>query len=221
MTTFEEFEALITALTAPINDQLPRPWITDLSNPLKAKLFIVGMNQAKGYSTERLSHSRHLDGLFNRHGESCRGIYAEMTEGSPSPTRKNTDRLRRHLAESGIADILETNVICYSTPMSADLRLARHSGGAARGSDIFRILLQHVAPRVVIAHGTGTRNELSKLLGVSLPMAPSSLVEPAPMKVGDMSVFVIPSLAPPQWNHWQPWSTEYLRAVAKAAARTL
>ena len=126
------FEEKIRELTMPINGQLPRPWMTTMTNPREAGVFIVGRNQRKGYPSRDISHQRHLDALFNRKGESCRGLYDSVTNDRPSPTRKNTDRLVCRLNRRNIHDILETNVICYSTPMSADLRKSAHDGGAGR-----------------------------------------------------------------------------------------
>lgn len=81
-----EFATAIHELTKPLNDQFPRPWMTELADPLAAKVFIVGRNQAKGFHSSRLTHRRHIDALFNRNGESCRKVYDEMTGFSPSPT---------------------------------------------------------------------------------------------------------------------------------------
>jgi hypothetical protein len=217
----DQFETVISRLVEPLNGQYPRPWMTDSTNPLSASLFIVGKNQANGYKVERLTHQRHMDSLFNRAGESCRGVYDEITGLSPSPTRMNTDRFRAVLAIEGITDILETNVVCYSTPMSSDLRLHQHTGGTVRGTDIFRALLHFVKPKVLVAHGSGTRDTLGKLLGVTLPAPPAAPSEPLAVLVEGMSVFVIPSLAPPQWNQWSGWAKPYLTKVAKAAARAL
>ena len=143
----DNFEDRIRELTWPINRQLPRPWMTDMSNPLKADMFIVGMNQAKLYRVEEVSHERHVDALFNRNGESCRGVYDEVTGGRPSPTRRNIDGLAARLRRQGIYNILETDVVCYSTPMSGDLRDRAHVGGATKGEEIFRYLLDVIAPR--------------------------------------------------------------------------
>jgi hypothetical protein len=216
-----QFETAISQLTEPLNGQYPRPWMTDSTNPLSASLFIVGKNQAKGYGVERLTHQRHMNSLFNRAGESCRRVYDEMTGFSPSPTRVNTDRFRAVLAKEGIIGILETNVVCYSTPMSSDLRLPQHTGGTVRGTDIFRTLLHFVKPRVLVAHGSGTRDTLAQLLGAPLPAPPTTSTEPLATVVEGMKVFVIPSLAPPQWNQWSGWAESYLAKVAKAAASAL
>lgn len=221
VTGVQEFEVAISRLTEPLNGQFPRPWMTDLSDPLSANLFIVGQNQAKGYESSRLTHTRHIDALFNRAGESCRRLYDEMTGFRPSPTRQNTDRLRKVLASAGITRVLETNVICYSTPMSSDLRLPQHSGGTVRGTEIFLALLHFVKPRILIVHGAGTRDTLAALLSSSLPAPPTANTDPRPTTVGDMSIFVIPSLAPPKWNQWYGWADQYLAKVAKAAAGAL
>ena len=69
----DEFERIIAALTRPLNGQLPRPWMTDIADPMKATVFIVGKNQAKTFPESRLNHDRHMDGLFNRSGETARG----------------------------------------------------------------------------------------------------------------------------------------------------
>ena len=214
------FEDSIKQLIAPLNGQYPRPWMSDLVNPLSASLFIVGKNQAKGYRTESLSHQRHMSALFNRDGESCRSLYYEMV-GAPSPTRMNTDRFREILASAGVREILETNVVCYSTPMSSDLRLPEHTGGTVRGTEIFRYLLSSIKPKVLVAHGSGTRDVLSRLLGVALPTPPTTLTDPTPVVVKGMTVFVIPSLAPPKWNQWVGWADFYLRTVARIAAGAL
>jgi hypothetical protein len=217
----EEFEVAFSRLTESLNGQYPRPWVTELADPLSANVFIVGKNQAKGYESSRLSHKRHVDALFNRGGESCRRVYDEMTGSKPSPTRQNTDWFRKILASVGITRVLETNVVCYSTPMSSDLRLPEHRGGAPRGTEIFQALLHFVRPKVLIAHGTGTRNTLATLLGASLPAPPAENSDPHPAIVGDMTVFIVPSLAPPQWNRWHGWAEQYLAKVAKAAASAL
>ncbi|UVE16874.1 uracil-DNA glycosylase family protein [Pseudomonas sp. LS44] len=221
MTEQDEFEAAISDLTPPLNGQFPRPWMTDLTDPQKANVLIVGKNQAKGYSTENVTHERHINALFNRENESCRRLYDELTGHSPSPTRLNTNMFRSILAQAGIDRVLETNVVCYSTPMSSHLCLPRHSGGTLRGTEIFRTLLHFVKPKVIIAHGSGTRDALSALVGKPLLAPPSSLSPPQSTEVSGIRVFVIPSLAPPQWNKWSRWAEAYLAKVAEAAASAL
>ncbi len=215
------FAQAISSLTHPVNGQFPRPWMTSLSDPLSANTYVVGMNQSKGYPCERISHQRHLDALFNRSGESCRGLYEELTGGKPSRTRENIDALSRELQLKAGAKVLETNVICYSTAMSADLRLDQHSGGARRGTEIFSTLLSFGKPKVLIAHGAGTRQKLSQLLGAPLPPVPHELCSPELTKIAKMSIFVIPSLAPPAWNKWHHWSGNYLASVIQAVASVI
>ena len=157
----DRFEETIRALTQPIDGQLPRPWMTAMKNPLEAKVFIVGKNQRNRYPPEEISHERHIDGLFNRNGESCRGLYDVVTKGRPSPTRRNTDRLVERLKQHGVGNILETNVVCFSTPMSADLRVRAHVAGARKGEEIFRYLLSEIGPPVLIVHGAGTVRQVS------------------------------------------------------------
>lgn len=217
----DQFEATIARLTQPINGQYPRPWMSDLTDPLTASLFVLGKNQARGYPVDCLSHHRHLDALFNRNGESCRGLYNEITGNTPSPTRKNTDLFRSMLTANGITQVLETNVVCYSTPMSNDLRMPRHAGGSMRGTEIFEALLHWIKPKVLIAHGAGTQEMLSAALGVALPRPPTCPADPQPTAVGGVTVFVVPSLAPPKWNHWSAWAPEYLAKVATASAHAL
>ena len=212
------FTQTIASLTQPFNGQFPRPWMTSLSDPLSANVYVVGQNQAKGYPCERISHQRHLDALFNLAGESCRGLYDELTGGMPSPTRENIDGLSRELQLTAGAKVLETNVICYSTPMSADLRLDQHAGGAQLGTEIFSALLCFGKPKVLVAHGVGTRQVLSKLLGAPLPPMPQELCSPEQITIAEISIFIIPSLAQPAWNKWHNWSGEYLARVANAVA---
>jgi hypothetical protein len=135
-----KFEATIRDLTRPVNGQYPRPWMTKLTDPTSARVFIVGKNQAKGYPVERVgSHHRYLDTLFNRNGQSNRALYDLITGGQPSPTRENIDSLTTRLERLGVREVVETNVICYSTPLSTDLTLSEHRGGRERGGKSFRL----------------------------------------------------------------------------------
>ena len=218
---YKDFERGITELTRPINGQLPRPWMTRATRPEACDVFLVGKNQRHGYPSESLSHKRHVDGLFNRSGETCRGIYDEMTSGRASPTRKNTDRLVDLLSSQGVTDVLETNVICYSSPMSADLRQSKHSGGAARGEKLFRFLLGSIKPRVLIVHGAGASKKLVDLLRVELPPAPRCGDAPSHIEVIGMHIFVIPSLAPPAWNRWSGWAEKHLKRVVEMTTTCL
>ena len=209
-----QFEETIRGLTEPINGQFPRPWMTKMKNPWDAEVFVVGKNQKNGYAVNKVSHRRHLNALFNQDGESCRGLYDELTEGKPSQTRKNTDGLVAHLNKRNIHNILETNVICYSTPMSKDLNNPDHSGGTKSGEDIFRYLLAEIAPTVLIVHGAGSVKSISSILKLKQLKVPRSSDEICDLQMEKHLVIPIPSLAPPAFNKWSSWADRYLDEVA-------
>ena len=224
--TSDTFEAAIRRLTVPLNGQFPRPWMTRLQDPQQAKTFIVGRNQRHGYDIAVVgSHENHMNALFNRQGATCRGLYNRITGGKASPTRQHTDELTARLEARGVTSILETNVICYSTPMSADLSSAVHRGGRQKGSEIFQFLLDAIRPAVIIAHGSGTRTALAKTLKQALPDVPGTpgAVVSTGVSAGDhfMTVFVIPSLAPPEYNSWCGWASGYLDRLSDTVAARL
>ena len=210
----DKFEEKIRELTEPINGQLPRPWMTKLRNPLEADVFIVGRNQRNPYSEIEILHQRHLDALFNRNDESCRGLYDEVTKGKPSPTRRNIDHLAARLNQRNIHNILETDVVCYSTPMSADLRKLANAGGARKGEEIFRYLLAEIAPTVLIVHGAGSVKHISRILKMDRLEVPRSTDEIFDVQTEQHLVIPVPSLAPPAFNRWSSWSDGYLDKVA-------
>jgi hypothetical protein len=213
-----QLEATLRELTQPIIGQYPRPWMTASTNPASSQVFTVGMNQRNGFPVEAVgSHEHYMDALFNRGSETCRQIYDRLTDKA-SPTRRNTDDLVRRLAEYGVMNVLETNVICYSTPMSAHLRQSAHVGGAARGRDLFRALLDIIEPKVLIAHGSGTAKELGLVLSHRLPAPPHRPTEPIEAKVGETIVYVIPSLAPPGYNKWSSWAQAHIDRVCRRVA---
>ena len=210
----DKFEEKIRELTKPINGQLPRPWMTKMRNPLEADVFIVGRNQRHPYSEIEILHQRHLDALFNRNGESCRRLYDEVTKGEPSPTRRNMDDLAARLNQRNIHNILETDVVCYSTPMGADLRKQANAGGARKGEEIFRYLLAEIAPTVLIVHGVGSVKHISRILEMDRLKVPRSIDDIFDVQTEQHLVIPIPSLAPPQFNKWSSWSDGYLDKVA-------
>ena len=217
----DRFEERIRELTAPINGQLPRPWMTDMKNPQEADVFIVGMNQSREYPVDEITHEKHIDALFDRNGQCCRALYDEVTTGKPSPTRRNIDRLTDKLNRQGVEKILETNVICYSTPMSRNLRNLAHAEDARRGDDIFRYLLEQVQPPVLIVRGAAARKELSKIIRMDLPEIPKSVREVCDVQTGRHLVIPIPSLALPEFNKWKSWSSEFLDLVAARVSERL
>ncbi|MEW9614288.1 hypothetical protein AB3G45_10725 [Shinella sp. S4-D37] len=189
--------------------------MTALTDPTTASVFTVGKNQRNGFDAATVgSHEHYVNTLFNRGPETCRQLYDRMV-GAPSPTRKNTDALVTKLRSHGISEVLETNVICYSTPMSSDLRKLAHLGGTERGQEIFAVLLDLIQPRVLISHGADTAKKLSRILQVRLPAPPTAPSDPLECVVGGTTVFIIPSLAPPQFNKWSRWSEPHLEKVCE------
>ena len=181
---------------------------------LEADVFIVGRNQRHPYSEIEILPQRHLDALFNRNGESCRRLYDEVTKGKPSPTRRNMDDLAARLNQRNIHNILETDVMCYSTPMSADLKKRANAGGAKKGEEIFRYLLAEIAPTVLIVHGAGSVKDISPILKMDRLKVPRSTDEIFDVQTEQHLVIPIPSLAPPEFNKWSSWSDGYLDKVA-------
>lgn len=218
-------ELVVRELTSEINGQYPRPWMTTMQDPSRAEVFIVGYNPAKAYAASQVRHDRHIDALFNRNGETCRGLYSELTH--ESPTRGNIETLTKKLALAGVALVLETNVVCYSTSKKKDLGAPQHVGGKARGLEIFRTLVREIAPKAMIVHGAGVRDEFNRAFRSEgeLPPPPDA---PNVFREADLAngtrVFVIPSLALPGYQNWPPgnsfcnWSDSYLDELASRIA---
>ena len=210
----EKFEEKIRDLTKPVAGQLPRPWMTRMDNPLQADVFIVGMNQRNAYPADAIPHERHMDALFNRNGESCRGLYDKVTGGKPSPTRRNIDGLSTRLNRRDVHNVIETDVVCFSTPLGKDLRSPVNVGGARKGEEIFRYLLAEIAPAVIIVHGVRTLKRISHILKVDGLAVPCSAADICDVQTENHLIIPIPSLAPPAFNRWSSWSDEYLDRVA-------
>ena len=152
---------IVRELTVEINGQYPRPWMTSMRDPSQAKVFIVGYNPAKVYSAARIGHNRHIDALFNRNGEACRGLYAELYPRD-SRTRGNIEMLTEKLALADVTSVLETNVICYSTSKKKDLVTPQHVGGKICGLELFRAIVREITPKAMIVHGAGVRDEFNR-----------------------------------------------------------
>lgn len=224
------FQDVLRQLTQPINGQYPRPWMTDLADPLDATVFIVGLNPATAYPENEVDHRRFMNALFNRKGQTCRGLYEEITQGKPSRTRPIIEQLTECLAAEAIGDVLETNVVCYSTPSRHDLDLPEHSEGKEQGKKVFRTLVETIEPPILITHGQGPRELLGYALGAELPKPPRSSQEhPAVIQVPycrDPSyrpfVFVIRSLSPQDfYTRWSMWTPDPLEKVALEVKRRL
>ena len=223
----EKLREAIRELTRPINEQYPRPWMVE-GNPAEAEVFLVGKNQKNQFTTSDIpTHDEFLDAHFNcGDPNDCRALYDKATRGNPSRTRKNIDRLRDYLREEGVTKVLETNVICYSTSMSADLRRSEHSGGQLRGCEIFRAVLDGIRPKVLVVFGAGAAKKLGKTLGGSLPAPihhPEFKACPTLLQVewGQIGVLVIPSLAPPEWYKWHSQADVAFPVIARTVAEML
>jgi hypothetical protein len=196
--------------------------MTDLCDPSRANVFVVGHNQARAYPVEAVGdHERFLDAHFNRHGCSCRGLYDEITNGESSATRDILDGFTALLTRAGVIGIVETNAVCYSTQMSAELSHEGHRAGRERGRQLFRHILEQIRPSVIIAHDQGTITELERVFGLAIPRSQVPPNEPVPMQTPFGLLYATPSLAQPGFNRWKRWSTEYLERVATAVASQL
>jgi len=217
----DKLESEIRRLTQPVNGQYPRPWMTQSTDPASSRLFIVGMNQASTYDTRTVgTHSHFINCLFNRGDESGHQLYDRLT-GRPSRTRANIQNLVDHLVAIGISDVIETNVVCYSTPMSADLRETQHRNGVMQGREIFDKLLDIVQPEVLIVHGSGTVVEMNKLAGTQLPRPNFNVAEPISHQWRNRQAIIIPSLAPPAFNRWANESDGHMDKICSLVAARL
>ena len=211
----DKFEQRIRELTEEINGQYPRPWMTDVSNPSRAEVFIVGYNPATAYRSDLVEYERFMDSLFNRNGEGCRKFYTEITK--QTPTRDNIEMFAAKLKKVGVYSILETNLICYGARKKKHLRLPEHYGGKDRGLEIFRALVTEIRPKAIVIHGTGVCDEFRRAFNLpSLPEPPATKDEFVQEELDfGTQLFVIRSLGQPEFNKWKKWSDEYLGEVAK------
>lgn len=153
------------------------------------------------------SHDTYLDALFNRGEESCRALYDRIA-GKPSRTRQVSDRLVQVLRQLGLEGVLQTNVICYSTPRATDIRAPEHRAGLEPGTEIFETLVRIIQPCVLIVHGAATRRLADGILDLSpkLPDAPSELGLPIYQDYVHLRIFPVQSLSGAPYNSWKRWS---------------
>ena len=230
----KEFENAVLNFIQPVDSgkgpQLPRPWFTAFSDPLNARVFIVGANQRNSFDPDKISINRHFDGLFSRNGETCLGIYKEATGGGESPTRSRIQKyISGKLYERGVKDIIETNVVCRSSQQFSDLNPNEKS----RGSEIFRYLLNSIRPIVLIIFGKGARKQFAKSISLhreNWADLDQQLAEVFPNKgsaansilVNDtFEVYCIPGLVQAGWNEWSDWIDEYTDKLADAVSECL
>jgi hypothetical protein len=219
-------------LEQPVNGQYLRPWMTDMERPEEALVFIVGRNPATAFPVDKFRDlDMYIDALYNRNGELCRELYKRIRgPKDSSDTRENISYLCDRLAKRDINDIIETNVICYATPKSKDLKQPEHQGGKEAGIAMFLEILGIIRPIVLIVHGVGTKKELEQLLWMELPTAASKQADRVSRKRVCMRVwgeryepmvFVIPSLAKPRWSHWQEWAPRHLDELCSEVRKFL
>lgn len=165
--------------------------------------------------------------LFNQNGLNCEKLYQEL--GFKSRSRTYIDRFCRELGARGIDDVLQTNVICYSTGKASELSKAEHSAGRSRGAEIFRALVSHVKPRVMVVHGSGTATMLRKAFRVEFDGPPSN-TGPATDRIyasrlsidgGPMEIIAMPTLAMSGVTRWLRWQPRYFALVADHIASAL
>jgi hypothetical protein len=220
-----EFETKIRDLTKPINGQYPRPWMTKMKKPERARIFVVGYNDAVEFSSSKITHKKFINALFNRGTPDCRGLYDKVTGGRSRPSRKNIDKLIDALESQGFRDILGTNVICYSTPMGPDINAAEHDGGFEIGTKVFKFLVKSIKPEIIIIHGQRARKQAEELLEIKLPEAlnePTSLSEKeAPLYGALITFLTIRSLSPPEANKWAHWRCDCFDLLATAITKKI
>ncbi|HET8834292.1 MAG TPA: hypothetical protein VFN08_06145 [Gemmatimonadales bacterium] len=189
------FEDEVREWIRPVNGQYPRPWMSDTTDPEHAQVFILGRNPATPVPVDLVSgREESLDALFNRNGRTHAELYAKARARlgkGPSPSRTNIERLSALLKQRGATAVLETNVTCYATPMSADLGLSTNVGGKQAGQRIFRGCCD------------GCDRPSSSLMEAGQPATWRG------------------SSGPPGWSRWASWADDYLRAVGSRAAEHL
>lgn len=212
----QELEGLLVHLAGKACGGFPIPWMTNLDDPSKANVLVVGQKQMRTYEDgERLGLQRYLDAQFNRNGRSCRDLYDEMSHRRPSPTRRNLDFLSRRIAEiAPEARLLETNVVCYLEAADPKERRVLRGRGDTDDGEVFLTLLAVAQPEVVIFYGAGAvdlaQRYLNGLPRLVIPYGPNEIhaVEASLDPLGRTfrpKIIVLPTLSPPEFSKWQSW----------------
>lgn len=210
-----EFEDRIRAMTVPRDGAYPRPWTTD-TDPAQADVLIVGASSAKKFrATDVGSHNQFLDALWNRNGQTCRGMYDAVTT-KPSRTRPNLDQLSKMLAVHGLTS-LQTNVTCASAPYDAEVS----EEDRAHGTELFKAVVAHVRWKAMIVYGIGASKRFGRAFGVAMPPVPSPDSAPVRTTLHGRAVFISPTLAPPSYRAsvW-PYLERVVAAIAGGAEAT-
>ena len=223
MKTESQFFKVIEDLTQPINGQYPRPWTTSMVDPLKAEGLIAGMNQATAITTDVISHSQFLDAHFGN-GSTTYELYS-MLRPSASETRMNIEALTGTLEKQ----VLETNVVCYSTKRAKHLSLPEHKGGKERGIEIFKAVLGFSQPKFVVVFGAKAQSTFQSALKRAMVKRAMISSEPECALVTfdveklhpgleghfQTKLIFIRSLGLPEWNKWKWDAPQVFEQVKK------
>jgi hypothetical protein len=214
-----ELEKALQKLTIPVLDQYPRPWMTNLQDPMGADVFVVGANQATPHKVDEVGpHERFINAMLNRSGQTCRDLYTEVRR-SPSGTRGHSDRFVDMLKEEGITAIVETNSVCFATEKEFKrVRRAENAEGLRVGKKLFDEILRIIQPCLLIVHGKGTVDSLRKDHRIPAPNPPSRPTDFPQAQVGGTKIFVIPSLGKPKVDKWPFPREPYLKEIARRAS---
>ena len=72
----------------------------------------------------------------------------------------------------------------------------------------------------MIVHGAGATKEYGRVLG-SLPDVPKDPGQVVFTRDAERTIFVIPSLAPPEWNKWHKWAEPYQAKMQRRLQKEL
>ncbi|MBV1918743.1 MAG: hypothetical protein KUG65_11890 [Sphingomonadaceae bacterium] len=217
----KELERKIRPLLSPVSGGYLRPWMTSSMHPERCKVWVVGANPATTFPISRIeSLESYIDALFNRNGRSIRALFDEIKGGKPGPANRNLSKVKEALESLGIHDVLQTNINCYPTRMSADLSAPSNGEGRARGAALFKTLLETVKPEVIWLHGAGTLKKFHKLYE---PRLPRRLTDGEIFRTQEIEgrLYVLTAcLAPPAFNLWhRQFEGVLIKASEAIAAR--
>lgn len=218
----ETLETFLFRVTAPVNGQFLRPWMTRWPRPESARVFTVGCNPKNPYPTDKVSHQEHVEALLNRDSRACGDLYERLTS-EPSRTRKGIDAFVDTLGVYGIHDVVQTNAVCYATQDSECLKHPEHAEGLLAGRATFQEVLRYVRPRVVIIFGSnsvshlraGTTGPLKRVESCRIKAPHDPCERSFVLDSWTPTVISIRSLSPPGYNQWQKWSAAHLASVAE------
>jgi hypothetical protein len=155
-----------------------------------------------------------------------------------SPTRDNIDSLTDFLGKVRLRQVLETNVICYSTKKGADLSDPIHKNGRERGIEIFRSVFDVIRPPIVIVDGKAALKDFVKLVGAGSDLKTIIGATLSPEKTGPITivkarlenpkykgynplVYAMRSLGQPEFNKWKFRSAAYFEKLSEDVAKRL